>query len=523
MPGFCAKCRSRLHAGWAVSTPVASLAANPQQLSLHAERLPELAHATGLDVEFLTRYVSERAEREFIYLPGQRRINPARANEILALKIPGVFSQREYKRFYPQGEALAHVLGFTNIDDVGLEGLELAFNDWLAGKPGLQKIIRDRQGQIVEHIDLLRPAQPGRDLVLSIERRLQFLAHRELTRVLDETKAKSGSVVMLDVTTGEVLAMVNLPSYNNNNVMVAAREAWRNRAVTDLIEPGSTVKPLTIAAGLEAGVIKPDTRIDTHPGWIPNGRYRTSDFRNYGELDITGIITKSSNVGVSKVVQQLPGGDFYAFLRRFGFGESTRSGFPGESPGLLPEPSRWSSTSKQTMSYGYGLSVTPLQIAQAYAALGNGGKLIRPSFVKNGNDVNEEGVVRQILDPELARTLVEMMQTTTERGGTATRAAIPGYHVAGKTGTARRASAGGYDKRYVAFFAGLVPVDQPRFSMVVVVHDPEPIEGQYGGGVVAAPVFQRIMQDALQFMDVPPDDMGELRSASAVTMLGANR
>jgi len=263
----------------------------------------------------------------------------------------------------------------------------------------LQKIIRDRQGQVVEHIDLLRPAVPGRDLALSIDRRLQFLAHRELTRALIETKAQSGSVVMLDVATGEVLAMVNLPSYNNNKVMAAAREAWRNRAVTDLIEPGSTMKPLTIAAGLEAGVIQANTQIDTHPGWIPNGRFRTSDFRNYGVLDITGIITKSSNVGVSKVVQQLPDGDFHAFLRRFGFGESTHSGFPGESPGLLPEPSRWSGTSKQTMSYGYGLSVTPLQIAQAYAAFGNGGKLIRPSFVKGGNDLNEQGVVRQVLDP----------------------------------------------------------------------------------------------------------------------------
>jgi len=296
----------------AVSTPVASLAANPQQLSLHAERLPELAKATGLDVEFLTRYVSERAGREFIYLPGQRRISPARANEVLALNIPGVFSRREYKRFYPQGEALAHVLGFTNIDDIGQEGLELAFDEWLSGTPGVQKIIRDRQGQIVEHIDLMQPAQPGRDLALSIDRRLQFLAHRELARTLHETGAKSGSVVMLDVATGEVLAMVNLPSYNNNKVMASAREAWRNRAVTDLIEPGSTMKPLTIAAGLEAGVIQANTQIDTHPGWIPNGRYRTSDFRNYGLLDITGIITKSSNVGVSKVVQQLPAGDFYA-------------------------------------------------------------------------------------------------------------------------------------------------------------------------------------------------------------------
>jgi len=458
--------------------------------------------------------VSERSTRQFIYLPGQRRIPPARAKEVLALEIPGVFSLREYKRFYPQGEALAHVLGFTNIDDVGQEGLELAFNDWLSGTPGLQKIIRDNQGQVVEHIDLLRPAQPGRDLALSIDRRLQFLAQRELAKTLHDTGASSGSVVMLDVRTGEVMAMVNLPSYNNNKVLDSTREHLRNRAVTDLIEPGSTVKPLTIAAALEKGAISVNTRIDTSPGWISNGRFQTTDIHNYGELDITGIITKSSNVGVAKVAQQLSNGEFYDLLHRFGFGQSTGSGFPGESPGVLPEPSRWSGTSKQTMSYGYGLSVTPLQIAQAYAALGNGGKLIRPSFVRGGNDLNEPGVVRQVLDPELAKTIVGMMQTTTERGGTATRAAIPGYRVAGKTGTTRRASAGGYEKRYVAFFAGLVPVEQPRYSMVVVVHDPDPKKGAYYGGAVSAPVFQRVMQDALRLLDVPPDAVGDVRSAS---------
>ncbi|MHC9086992.1 peptidoglycan D,D-transpeptidase FtsI family protein [Luteimonas sp. RIT-PG2_3] len=499
----------------AVSSPVESLAANPKELYANADRLPELARATGLSLDFLTRYVSERKDKEFMYIPRHRRINPSAAQKVVALDIPGVFSQREFRRFYPQGEAISHVLGFTDINDRGQEGIELAFDEWLRGTPGAQKVIRDRQGRVVEHVDLIKTAEPGKDLVLSIDRRIQFLAYRELKRTLVETGASSGSVVILDVATGEVLAMANLPSYNNNKVTGHNRDAHRNRAVTDLIEPGSTMKPITVAAALEAGVVRPDTKIDTSPGWMPNGRYRTSDFRNYGVLDVTGIITKSSNVGVSKIVAKLPNKEYYDFVRRFGYGESTRSGFPGESPGLFPDPSRWSGTSKQTMSYGYGLSATPLQIAQAYATLGNGGLATTPSFIKGGPDSNEAGRTRQVLDPAIAREVVHMMQTVTETGGTATRAAILGYHVAGKTGTARKASGGGYDRRYVAFFAGLVPVEKPRFSMAVVINDPDPSKGIYGGGVVSAPVFQRVMEGALRLMDVPPDDIETWLAAQA--------
>jgi len=497
----------------AVSSPVESLWANPQELANDPDAIARLAEATSLPVDYLTRYVSQRKDKEFMYVPGHRRINPAVAQKILALKIPGVFSQREFRRFYPQGEAVAHVLGFTNIDDQGQEGVELAFDEWLRGKPGLQKVIRDRHGRIVEHVDLVRPAEPGKDLVLSIDRRIQFLAYRELKRTLLETRAASGSVVILDVATGEVLAMANLPSYNNNKVSGENRDAYRNRAVTDLFEPGSTIKPLTVAAGLEAGVITPTTLIDTNPGWIPNGRYRTSDFRNYGVLDVTGVLTKSSNVGVSKIVRMLPDREFDAFLRRFGFGSSTGSGFPGEAPGTFPTPDRWSGTHKQTLSYGYGLSATPLQIARAYAAIGNGGVMVTPTFVKGGH---AGGSVR-VLDPEIAAQVMQMMQTVTEPGGTATRAAILGYHVAGKTGTARKSAAGGYARRYVAYFAGLVPVERPRFAVTVVVNDPDPSSGgsTYGGGYVSAPLFARVMEGALRLMDVPPDDIETWLAAQA--------
>jgi cell division protein FtsI (penicillin-binding protein 3) len=488
----------------AVSSPVESLWLNPQQLADDAAALERLAEATDLPLDYLTRQVSQYKDKEFMYVPRHRRINPSAAQKIIALGIPGVFSQREFRRFYPQGEAVAHVLGFTNIDDRGQEGIELAFDEWLSGKPGAQKVIRDRHGRIVEHVDLVRPAEPGKDLTLSIDRRIQFLAYRELRNALLESGAGSGSAVILDVASGEVLAMANLPSYNNNRIAGSGRDTYRNRAVTDLFEPGSTMKPLTVAAGLEAGKITPTTRFDTSPGWIPNGRFRTTDFRNYGVLDTTGIITKSSNVGVSKIVHMLPDREFDAFLRRFGFGRSTGSGFPGEAAGLFPDHTRWSGTTKQALSYGYSLSVTPLQIARAYAALGNGGVAVTPTFVKG-----QMGESERVLDAEVAGQVMRMMQTVTEPGGTATRAAVLGYHVAGKTGTARRSARGGYERRYIAYFAGLVPVDNPRFSMVVVVNDPDPSRGgsTYGGGFVSAPVFARVMEGALRLMDVPPDDI----------------
>jgi cell division protein FtsI (penicillin-binding protein 3) len=491
----------------AVSSPVESIWCDPKELMKDPSQLRRLAQALGEPEDELTRRVSQRAEREFYYL--KRRINPDEAKKILAHKVPGVYSKREYRRFYPQGEAMAHVLGFTNIDDRGQEGLELAFDEWLSGIPGSKRVIRDNQGRIVENVDLVRQAQPGKSLTLSIDRRIQYLAYRELKERLQLTGASSGSAVVLDVATGEVLAMVNLPSYNPNAPSTGKLDTQRNRAVIDLIEPGSTIKPLTAAAALEVGAVTPDTLIDTRPGWMPNGRYRTTDTHNNGILTVTGVITKSSNVGASKLVAMVPNQHFYEFLRRFGYGQKPGSGFPGEAAGILPAPPSWYGTSKQTMSYGYGLSATPLQVAQAYAALANQGRMTAPTFVKG-----QRNETREVLDPVIAAQVMKMMQTVTEPGGTAKQAAILGYHVAGKTGTARIAIAGGYARRYTSFFAGVVPVDNPRFSMAVVITDPDPKKGYYGGSV-SGPVFHNVMEGALRLMDVPPDDIETWLAAQA--------
>ncbi|QNP41353.1 peptidoglycan D,D-transpeptidase FtsI family protein [Lysobacter solisilvae (ex Woo and Kim 2020)] len=487
----------------AVSTPVESVWANPKELLANPARIPELAAALGVPADVLTRKLSQRANKEFLYL--KRRISPEQARRILAHNVPGVFSQREFRRFYPQGEAMAHVLGFTNVDDRGQEGLELSFDHILSGKPGSKRVIRDGQGRIVESVDLIKAAEPGQDLTLTIDRRIQFLAYRELRNQLTKTGASSGSAVILDVATGEVLAMVNLPSFNPNAAAMGNIEAHRNRAVTDVFEPGSTMKPITVAAALNARIVTPNTRIDLNPGWMALDRkYTIRDHSNYGVQTVTGIITKSSNIGAAKLAARMDDKYFYDFVHQFGYGQKPGSGFPGESSGVLTAPGSpsWYGTTKATMSYGYGMSATPLQIAMVYAALGNGGKLIRPTFVKG-----ERHEPKQVLDPQIAHEVMRMMQTVTETGGTATQAAILGYHVAGKTGTARKFSeTGGYTRRYLSYFAGVVPVQNPRFSMVVIVNDPDPERG-YFGGLVSAPVFRSVMDGALRLMDVPPDDI----------------
>ncbi|WP_425605484.1 peptidoglycan D,D-transpeptidase FtsI family protein [Pseudoxanthomonas putridarboris] len=491
----------------AVSSPVESVWGNPQELLKNPDRLPQLAKALGVPADHLAQRLSQRADKEFLYL--KRRINPDDARRILDLKIPGVFSQREFRRFYPQSEAMAHVLGFTNVDDRGQEGLELAFDEWLSGKPGAKKVIRDNRGRIVENVDLIRSAQPGKDLTLSIDRRIQFLAYRELRKALVEHQASSGSIVIMDVTTGEVLAMVNLPTYNPNAIDRVKPDARRNRAVTDIVEPGSTMKPLTVSTALKAGAVKPSTLINTNPGYMALGRYTIRDVpRNNGVLTVAGIITKSSNIGSVRLAEKLPNDYFYESIRSFGYGQKPGSGFPGEASGMLAPPDRWNGLQKATMSYGYGLSATPLQIARAYAALGNGGKLVTPTFVKG-----QRSEAPQVLDPAIAREVVDMMETVVTQGG-AKRAGVLGYRVAGKTGTARVASGGGYAHgRYASLFAGLVPASNPRFAAVVVITDSQ--EGGYYGGLVAAPVFHNVMDGALRLMDVPPDDIETWLAAQA--------
>jgi len=485
----------------AVSTPVESIWANPGELLDQASRLPELARALGMDADALKARLEQRKDKEFVYL--KRQLNPDDAAEIVKLGIPGVASQREYKRFYPSGEVTAHVVGVTNVDDHGQEGLELAFDEWLAGKPGAERVIRDRLGRIVEDVEMAREPKPGRDITLSIDRRIQYLAYRELKTALIEHHAGSGSMVILDVSDGEILAMVNLPSYNPNahTSDIASR---RNRAVTDVVEPGSTMKAFTISAALESGKWKPDSKVDTSPGSYEIYGKVIHDTHNHGLLTLTGVITKSSNIGAAKVAETLSKESLYDVYRRFGLGESTGSGFPGESPGLLSAPTAWGPVEKATISYGYGLNVTPLQLAQGYAALANDGRLRAPTFVKGARNPDNA-----VIDPQIARTVMGMLETVVEPGGTAyPQAVIANYQVAGKTGTARMAHAGSYQNRYISLFAGVVPASAPRLVGVVVINDTGTTGGGvYYGGLVSAPVFAKVMDGALRLLDVPPDNV----------------
>ena len=485
----------------AVSTPVMSIWANPPQVLENADRIPDLAAALGVDAGELKERLAQRSDREFVYL--RRQMPPETAQAVLDLDIPGVNAQREYRRYYPSGEVTAHVLGFSNIDDHGQEGLELAFDDWLAGQPGAKRVIRDRMGRVVEDVEQVREPKPGKNLTLSIDRRIQFLAYNELKNALTEFDAVSGSMVILDVPTGEVLAMVNLPTYTPNALAGSKFSDRRNRAVTDLVEPGSTIKPVLMAAALSSGKYTPTSPlIDTTGGhWFFQGK-DIHDTHNYGVLTPTGVITKSSNVGAARIAMTLDTAFMYNTYRAFGFGNSTNSGFPGESSGLLRIGRDWRPLEQAIMGYGYGLNVTPLQLANAYATLGDHGVMHSPSFIKGADNEPKAIVSRQVADE-----IVKMMETVTAPGGTATTARIANYIVAGKTGTAHKASAGGYSRsNYTAAFAGLVPASQPRLVGVVIIDDPQ--KRSYYGGMVSAPVFARVMEGALRLLDVPPDNIG---------------
>ena len=482
----------------AVSTPVESLWVNPPVLMEHADRIPELAQALGIDAAALHTRVAEKAaaKREFDYL--RRHMNPEQVERVLALDIPGVNTQREFRRYYPAGEVMSHVLGYTNIDDQGQEGLELAFNDWLAGRPGSQRVIRDRRGRVVENVELVRAPEPGKDLVLSIDRRIQYLAYRELTAALLEHNASSGSMVILDAPTGEILAMVNQPSYNNNARGNTAPAQRRNRAVTDLFEPGSVIKAFTAAAALESGRFRPDTLLDTNGGTLQVANHTVRDIRNFGAVDLTRMLTKSSNVAAARIALELDNRELWSVFHRVGIGQDTGSGFPGEASGVLPPPERWGVLHKVTMSYGYAISMTALQLAQAYGVLANHGNLVPPTFVR---DMRRPS--RRVFEPQLARAIVAMLETVTGPEGSGTRARVANYSVAGKTGTSRRATAGGYENRYVSVFAGMIPASAPRLVGVVVINDPQ--RGEYYGGLVAAPVFGRVMEGAMRLLDIAPD------------------
>ncbi|MBS0382793.1 MAG: penicillin-binding protein 2 [Proteobacteria bacterium] len=486
----------------AVSTPMLSLWANPDELLQHADRIPELAQALGVNAVDLSRKLEQRNGREFVYL--RRLMPPEAAKAVLALDIPGVNAQREYKRYYPDGAAMAHVLGFTNIDDHGQEGLELAYDGWLAGKPGLKRVIRDRMGHVVENVEQIRAPVPGHDLTLSIDSRIQYLAYQALSDAIIKRSAASGSMVIMDPRNGEILAMVNVPSYNPNDLDSSTSAQRRNRAVTDVTEPGSTMKPFTITTALESGKWTPTTMLDTSPGTFTIDGHLVRDDRNNGRIDVSHVITYSSNVGASKISLTLTAQQMDKVLHQFGFGASTGSGFPGEVGGYIPPPRSWGDFVKATISFGYGLNVTALQLAQAYSAIADGGVRHTPTFVK-GDD--NPGV--RVESPEIAGEVMAMLRTVVgPPPATAPQAAIPDYSVAGKTGTAHLAIAGGYaHDRYAALFCGIVPASDPRLVGVVIVRDAGGRGGEYFGGLVSAPVFREVMTGALRLLDIPPDNV----------------
>lgn len=502
----------------AVSTPVDSVWINPAEFLTARTSWNKLTRLLSLKTDKVERLVLQRKKREFVYL--KRHIRPDLAEQVAALNIAGVYLQREYRRYYPAGEVAAHVLGFTNIDDVGQEGLELAYNDWLRGESGRKMVIKDRLGRTIKHVESIQAAQPGKDLTLSIDRRLQYLTYRELKRAVLQHKAKSGSAIILDTQTGEVLAMVNQPSYNPNNRSKLNSYRLRNRAVTDVFEPGSTIKPFTVAAALESGRFKPNSIVNTSPGYFRIGKYVVQDVKNYGRINLSTIMAKSSNVGASKLALAISAKNLTDVHTRIGFGFVTGSGFPGEVGGIMNMPTEKQLVERATLSYGYGLSVTPLQLVHAYAAIANDGVMPHVSFIK----VDQAESKTRVLSAKYAKQIREMLEVVVSKKGTGYRAAVSGYRIAGKTGTVKKASAGGYsDDRYVAVFAGMAPASKPRLAMVVTINEPR--GDVYYGGKIAAPVFSKVMSGALRLLDIAPDNIPNksvhLTDASMVKMGGA--
>jgi cell division protein FtsI (penicillin-binding protein 3) len=482
----------------AVSTPIDTVYANPKELRPALDRLGELAALLELDDEWLARRITSNLEREFVFL--ERHVSPAKAQQVLDLGLPGIGTVREYRRYYPAGEVTGHVIGFTDIDDRGQEGLEAAFDHWLKGELGSKRVIQDRRGQVFSDVELLETARPGRDLRTSIDLRLQYLAYRELKAAVAAAQARSGSVVVLDPRTGEVLAMVNQPSYNPNDRGQYRPENYRNRAITDIFEPGSSFKPLVLAAALESGAFNPRSVIDTSPGRVViNDRTITEDTSNLGRVDLTTVLAKSSNVGAVRVALTMEPQAIAQTLSGFGIGRLTDSAFPGEAAGVLNDPNHWRTIHQATVSYGYGVAVTTLQLARAYAAIAADGTLRPISLLRL--DQAPPGV--RVISADTTDDLTHMLEAVVTEG-TGGRAAIRNYHVAGKSGTTRKAGVGGYDaERHGAIFAGFAPATDPRFVVVVMIDEPQ--GDQYYGGEIAAPVFANVVSGALRVLAVPPD------------------
>ena len=481
----------------AISTPVKSIWAIPGEA--HPGR-PELERLAAL-LEISPREIEKRLAdigRDFVFL--KRQVPPEAAERVAALRIPGLFQNREYRRYYPSGEVTAHVLGFTGVDDIGQEGIELAFQDALAGKPGSRRVIKDRLGQTVEDVESIQAAQDGRDLALALDVRIQNLAFSQLRAAVQKHRAKAGGIVVLDVDTGELLALANFPTYNPNNRNRLTGAQLRNRTLTDTFEPGSTLKPFTVALALEARSVRPDTVIPTAPGSLSIGAATIRDAHVERALTVAQVIQKSSNIGAARIALALPAQSMWEMFRSLGFGAAPGLGFPGEAAGKLRPYRSWRPIEQATMSYGHGISVSLVQLARAYSVFARDGELVPLSLLR----VDAPPAGQRVMASATARAVRAMLELAVNRNGTAPRAQIMGYRVAGKTGTAHKQENGAYAaEKYVSSFVGLAPASRPRLVIAVMID--EPSDGGYYGGTVAAPVFAQVMAGALRVLDVPPD------------------
>ncbi len=485
----------------AVSTPVKSVWAIPEDARLAPAEARQLAGLLDMEVNDLVRKLA--AARDFVFL--KRQIPPDLAARVAELKLPGIHFQNEYRRYYPAGEVTAHLLGFTGAEDTGQEGIELALDKALAGKAGSRRVIKDRRGQIVEDVESIRAPQEGKDVTLSIDAKLQYLAYSQLKQAVTENRAKAGGIVVLDAKSGEILALANLPAYNPNNRARLSGAQLRNRAFTDTFEPGSTFKPFAVALALDKGQVRFDTPIQTAPGKLTIGPATIHDAHPHGMLTVAQVIQKSSNVGVSKMALNLPAEEMWAMFDKLGFGQPTRIGFPGEAGGRLRPWKHWRPIEQATMSYGHGISVTLIQLARAYQVFARNGDLVPLSLTRV--DV-PPAVGLRVFSEQTAKEMRAMLEMVVQPGGTAVKAQVPGYRVAGKTGTAVKLEGGTYVNKYVAAFVGFAPVSDPRLIVAVMID--EPSAGKYYGGDVAAPVFSSVMSSALRALGVAPDDAPRL-------------
>jgi cell division protein FtsI (penicillin-binding protein 3) len=495
VPAHRGRILDRNGAALAISTPVKSLWAFRDRIDATPEQLSSLARILETTPRALSSRLSGDGEFAFV----ARLLAPQTAERAMQLGIKGLNEQNEYRRYYPAGDVSAQIVGFTGDQDRGQEGIELAQQRWLGGTPGSRRVIINRRGDIVEDVAAIRAPQAGRDLVLSLDSRLQYLAFRELAAGIERTKAKAGGLCILDAKTGEVLALANWPTYNPNRRDKVARDRMRNRALTDTFEPGSTMKPFTVSAALEAGQVRPDTVIHTEAGSLTIGPNTIHDAHRAGPLTVAQVIQKSSNVGAAKIGLSLPAETLWRMYSEVGFGTTPGTGFPGEVAGRLRPPSKWKPIEQATMSYGHGLSVNLVQLARAYTIFADDGELKPVTLLKTDGAV----AGRPVISATTARAVRHMLELVTQPGGTAPQAQVAGYHVAGKTGTARKVEGGEYTRKYIASFVGMAPASNPRLIVAIMID--EPSGGDYYGGSVAGPIFANVMGAALRMLGVPTD------------------